>query len=457
MVVALARVRGPVGGVAAGAGAPVWCHSRPVRWLYFKSELRRRKSYGVALARASSTAISVPPADEAVFTCEHVRLERAGSLGLITLERPKSLNAATLAVVTGLRAAVDACLAEPEVGAVIIRGSRDFAGRAFCSGGDVKTTAAALREKGSNACLGRNQVWAQSNLIWRIATCSKPTVAIMDGITMGFGLGLALSAKHRICTERTQLAMPENNIGLFPDASFSYVATLMPPGLGRLMAVTGVPLHGAADAVHAKLATHAIASSRLSALVAELASLPMLEGSVSVEGCFEEHTLAGDAASGTGNCGVYSASSSCLRLAMHRCFAAASSLAECVAALEVELASSDAEVAAWARGLLARIARGCPTSQAVCWELISMAERRSSDGLSQRELLEQTLCSDYDTAVRMFRRSDFVEGVRATLVDKDHSPRWDPDVTASDIGLEELARSIVRPLPLESDRRLVLS
>merc|ERR1712176_1494859 len=148
-------------------------------------------------------------------------------------------------------------------------------GRAFCSGGDVKGLRADLLADGLSP-RPEEQVFQEYNLLFENHQLAVPTVCLMDGVTMGFGLGLACSARVRVATETTRLAMPENNIGLFPDVGFSYLAAnKMPPGVGRLMAITGCHLIGAHDAVASGLATHFVPRERLPELESALRALDL--------------------------------------------------------------------------------------------------------------------------------------------------------------------------------------
>merc|ERR1740123_2025789 len=114
-------------------------------------------------------------------------------------------------------------------------------------------------------------MYQEYNAIFELRQLTVPTIALVHGITMGFGLGLGASARYAVATEKSRLAMPENNIGLFPDAGFAHLAAgTMPKGLGRLLALTGCHLIGAGDVMAAKLASHYVPLEKLPALVEAL-------------------------------------------------------------------------------------------------------------------------------------------------------------------------------------------
>jgi len=195
-------------------------------------------------------------------------------LGVITLDRPKALNAADLAINKEILGKVAEWEGDGSANALLLTSSSE---RAFCSGGDVKALALALREDASST-LPALALAEEYKLICKLADSTIPSVAIMDGVTMGFGLGLATRATFRIATERTLVAMPECAIGLFPDVGFSH-AVADKPAEGMYMALTGARIGASSsppdDILSLSLATHFVPSASLPSLVSDLSSLPI--------------------------------------------------------------------------------------------------------------------------------------------------------------------------------------
>ncbi|MEK1875060.1 MAG: 3-hydroxyisobutyryl-CoA hydrolase, partial [Rhizobium altiplani] len=196
-----------------------------------------------------------------------VIVERRGSAGIIRLNRPRALNSLTLDMVRALAAAMDDFAADASIAMVIVSGEGE---RGFCAGGDIR----ALHESGRAGTDLATTFWREEfRLNHRIATYPKPYVALMDGITMGGGVGLSSHGRHRVVTERTKLAMPETGIGYFPDVGATWLLPRAPGEAGTWMGLTGLTVD-AADIVYAGLADHHIASFRLPDIVDTLAELP---------------------------------------------------------------------------------------------------------------------------------------------------------------------------------------
>src|ERR1700749_3597321 len=197
-----------------------------------------------------------------------VLAERRQHLGILTLNRPKALNALSLEMIRQITSQLLAWRADPEVGAVLLRGAnREGKAPAFCAGGDIRYFHEAALAGDPTLEDFFSEEYAINHLIH---TFGKPTFVLMDGITMGGGMGLAQGCSMRIVTERAKLAMPETNIGLFPDVGGGWFLARMPGYLGEFLGLTGHAL-GAADALAVDWADVRVPPSRLDELVQAIA------------------------------------------------------------------------------------------------------------------------------------------------------------------------------------------
>jgi enoyl-CoA hydratase/carnithine racemase len=309
---------------------------------------------------------------------------RDGRVGRILLNRPKALNALTLPMIRDCTRVLHDWAEDPHVHAVVIAGAGD---RAFCAGGDIR----ALRD----ARVSGDQAFVDSffaeeyalNLL--IATYAKPCVALIDGLCMGGGIGVSVHAPYRVATEQAAFAMPETAIGFFPDIGATFFLPRLPGELGTYLGLTGTRMTGA-DAVHAGFATHFTPRARLADLAAALAR----DGAAALA-AFDETLPAFSLASH--------------RTAIDRCFAA-----DTVAEIVARLSGEDAD---WARAALKALRAASPS--ALHWTLRSL--RRGRD-----LTLKQALDAEFALTRTTMAHPDFTEGVRAMVVDKDRSPRWQP-------------------------------
>jgi len=321
-----------------------------------------------------------------------ILFERRGAAGIVTLNRPKALNAVTHGMVVALRAQLDRWAEDPAVTRVIITAAGD---RAFSAGGDIR----ALYDMGM---AGRHDEALQ---FWRdeyplnaaIKNYRKPYVALIDGIAMGGGVGVSVHGSHRVAGDRFSFAMPEVGIGFFPDVGATWFLPRMPGELGTYCALTGERF-GIADAVASGLVTSRVSTARFPTL------LEGLTGTVSVDAvlsAFSEPVAAGPIAP--------------LRAAIDRLFAG-DLVENILAALDRE-AAAGGTIAEWAQKTAALMRTKSPLS-------LKLALAQVRRGKSW----------DFDTCMRMEFRivsriihgHDFYEGVRAVIVDKDNKPRWRP-------------------------------
>ncbi|MEL5954054.1 enoyl-CoA hydratase/isomerase family protein [Streptomyces sp. CLV115] len=331
-----------------------------------------------------------------------VLLHTEGRVRHITLNRPRALNALNHVMVARITEALAEAEHDDSVIAVLITGAGE---RGLCAGGDIRSIYEDARAGGSESM----DFWRDEyRLNARIARFPKPYVAIMDGIVMGGGVGVSAHGDVRVVTERSRIAMPETGIGFVPDVGGTHLLGAAPGELGTHLALTAEAV-GAGDALLCGLADHFVPSQRLAELTADLA------------GC-------GTAAEIEETVLRYASPAPEGELAAHRewidaCYGAAS-VEEIVERLDnsgVPAAKQAAET----------ILTKSPTSLKVTLSALRRARRIGS--------LEAVLDQEYRTSCTAFTRPDFVEGVRAQIIDKDRDPRWSPaalaGVTDADVAL----------------------
>ncbi|NTX04002.1 enoyl-CoA hydratase/isomerase family protein [Myxococcus sp. CA051A] len=338
-----------------------------------------------------------------------VLMETRGAVGVVTLNRPKALNALNLEMCRQLHPQLDAWAADPAVKAVVIQGA---GGRAFCAGGDVRAVAASVAEspRGEQERVSREFFRAEYALNHRIHHFGKPYVSLVDGVCMGGGVGLSIHGAYRVVTEKLVLAMPETALGLFPDVGGGWFLPRFPGESGTYLGLTGARC-SAADAMWLGYGTHHVESARLASVLEALVKAEWGTGPASA---VVERILAGfHADAGTSVLATQHA-------AMDRCFAA-----ERVEDIQQAL---EAEGSAWAQETWATLVRMCPTSLKVSLRQLRMGRTRDYD---------EMVAVEYRLSQSMTARADFREGIRAVLVDKDNKPRWHPgtlgDVTEADV------------------------
>jgi enoyl-CoA hydratase len=336
-----------------------------------------------------------------------ILLGRTGGIATLTINRPQALNALTLADYRQIAPALAGWAADPEVHAVIVRGT---GGRAFCAGGDVRAVYEAGRGISGNRGLTSAFFAEEYRLIRDIHRFPKPYVAIIDGITMGGGAGISVNGAYRIATERTLFAMPETGIGLFPDVGATRFLSRCPGRVGRYLGLSGARLK-APDTLYCGFATHVIAQDRIEALTAAFAGIEWQEDGEDdpVEALLAEFAT-----------GPEAAPLAALRPAIDRCFAA-DSIEAILEALAGEAASGGAD-ARWAAETRAGLMAKSPTSLKVTLRQLIVGHDYD---------VEQALKLEYRLTQHFMKAHDFYEGVRALLIDKDQAPRWQPPTLAA--------------------------
>ena len=343
---------------------------------------------------------------------DEIRIERRGGLVAVVLNRPRALNALSYAMCQVLDDGLRRWQADPEVRAVVIRGAGE---RAFCAGGDIRWLYRVLTTQGEDEALRFYALEYPMNA--RLHHFTKPYVALLDGITMGGGVGISVHGSHRIVTERTVFAMPETGIGLFPDVGATYVLPRLPGALGTYLGLTGARL-GAADCLYAGIGYCHVPSARLDELEGALAAAELSgDAHAAVEAVlarFREDPgpppLLGDLAR------------------IDACYGQGN-LAAVLRALEDEPTG-------WGQAQLETLATKSPTSLAVTFRQL-----RAGAALD----FDEAMRLEYRLVHRFMAGHDFREGVRALIIDKDNRPQWRPatldGVTAADV------EAYFRPLP----------
>jgi enoyl-CoA hydratase len=314
-------------------------------------------------------------------------IERRGRAGVIVLNRPKALNALTLTMVRLIAAALDEWEGESAVDRIVLLGAGE---RAFCAGGDIRRLYELGRAGDHDAQL---TFWREEyHLDRRIKTYPKPIIALVDGIVMGGGVGLAMHAAHTVASERFVFAMPEVGIGFFPDVGAAWLLPRLPFRAGVYFALTGLRADGA-DAVALGLAENFVPTADFPALAQALESEEPVKT-----------TLARFAALPP---------RSALTVEAEAIEASFSGL-DRTSILEA-LGEAEAQGRGFAAPARAAMLEKSPTSQAIA--LRQMAFGATMD-------FDEALRMDYRVVSRICRGHDFYEGVRAVIVDKDNRPRW---------------------------------
>ena len=343
-----------------------------------------------------SVAEAASPEPEVLFA-------RRGAVGVITLNRPKALNALNLAMIREMLPRLRAWAEDDAVRAVVIQGAGE---KAFCAGGDVRAVyedGLAMKRGEGDGALTRDFFRQEYILNHLIHSFPKPYIALLDGITMGGGVGLSVHGAFRVASERILVAMPETGIGLFPDVGGGWFLPRCPGEIGTYLALTGHRCH-AADALYAGFATHHVPAEAQPALLDALCAAdwsgdPAATAKTILDGA---HRDPGPAP-----------------LAERRAAIDATFAGDRV---EDVLAALEARGDAWAQETLAILARLSPTSLKV-----SLRQLRRCAPLSYAEVVTV----EYRLSQACMRGVDFYEGIRALLVDKDRNPRWSPDSLAA--------------------------
>ena len=334
-----------------------------------------------------------------------VSIRQQGGLGRITLTRPSALHALNTPMCAAILEAVTGWAADPSIQLIWI--DHQEGTRGFCAGGDIRM----LAESGAgDAAEARDFFRTEYRMNAALEAFPKPILALIDGVTMGGGVGLSVHGSHRVATERTVFAMPETGIGLFPDVGGGWFLPRLGGELGTWLALTGARLKGA-DVAAARVATHYMPSELIPALAKQLEAADFSAGAAELlneilarfthavpAGSFEAH-----------------------RATIDRCFA--------FARAEDILAALDADAGDWARTEAATLRAKSP-------ETVKVALRQLREGRAAATF-EDNMRMEFRIGWRKVQSADFLEGVRAVIIDKDNAPVWTParleDVSEADV------------------------
>lgn len=329
-----------------------------------------------------------------------IHIRQTGKAGRITLTRPQALNAMTYEMCMGIGEALDEWQNDDSVSIIVIdaQGSKSF-----CAGGDI----ADLYKTGKAGDFAYGQkFWADEYRInAKIKNYSKPYIAIMDGIVMGGGVGISAHGSHRIVTENTMFAMPECGIGLVPDVGGNYFLSRAQGSIGEYLSATGARLN-ASDCIYAGIADSFVPEDEL----------PQLIGQLEQSGdptCIEEFTrecVPGDLALNQKTIDNHFSKENAVEI----------------------IRSLEADGDDWETNAAKLMRRNCPLSVACAIEIVREARNAQT--------IEEVLKLEYRFTHRSMSHGDFIEGIRAQIIDKDRKPKWQPAT------LEELTHNQIKSM-----------
>lgn len=324
--------------------------------------------------------------------------------GIVTLNRPNALNALNVVMVVSLLEQLQAWADDPNIHAIFIRATT---GKAFCAGGDVRWLYEAGRSRHRDILAFFEQEYQLNQMIYDL---KKPYIALLDGITMGGGVGVSLHGRYTIATERFQFAMPETTIGFFPDVGGSYLLSRCPGALGIYLGLTGSRLNSeqsfASGLIRYRVPSNNLAQHAQALIDMDLSTLAHAK----IERYLAQQTLP-----------VHPECLQSLQMLADQYFMAQT--------VEDIMASLEQQNDPWCQETLALLQLKSPLSLKVTLEQLQRAKSRS---------LQACLQQDRRLVAHFIQDHDFYEGVRALLVDKDKCPRWQP-ASLRDVSPQQIA------------------
>ncbi len=344
-----------------------------------------------------------------------------GIAAVVTFDNPKALNALTLEMFQALHTKLTEWKKRDDVRLLFMHSSTD---KAFCAGGDVKTLALKVLQN-PDTDFPEQFFWWEYATDLLVRDFPKPIIVWLDGLTMGGGLGIATGASHKIVTEKSQLAMPELNIGFFPDVGAAYFLNQLPEQIALFLAWTGARLNGA-DALHLKLADFSMPSKMKEGILHIIAQTEWAK--TTEETHWQISNILGGAEIELPPSRIAAQQDLILRSLQ------TSSLED---ALIKYLGTGFDD--AWLKGALESFRKSSPLAAHATYQHFKKMRGLSCD---------KVLAKDFSLAVNIVRQGDFKEGIRATLIDKTHDAKWKHKgfghVPQAEIDL------LFRPLPEES-------
>ena len=323
---------------------------------------------------------------------EHLKVSVENHIGRITLNRPEALNALTLPMIQVMQAQLDAWALDDGVYAVVVDA---VAGRAFCAGGDVRSLYALGRDDISKAM---SFFWHEYRLNATIYHYTKPYIVLMDGITMGGGVGVSLHGKYPIASERFIFAMPETTIGFFPDIGASYLLSRCKDLVGLYLGLTGARLK-AAEALRLDLVYAFAPHESFELILKDMMKVDLSQDAhKKVEAMIARYHVQPDE---TDDALRYSE------------IEASFNQPNVLAIMQSVRQNTDP----WAIETHQNLLNKSPMSLCVTYQLLHRAKTKT---------LNECLSMDYAVAYHFLKSTDFYEGVRALLIDKDNTPHWQP-------------------------------
>lgn len=327
----------------------------------------------------------------------------AGHVAMITLNRPKQFNALTQPMCEDLSDFLKTFEKSKDICAVMIKGSGD---KAFCAGGDIRFVYENGLERASASLVFFETEYAMNR---RLHYFKKPYIAMLDGIAMGGGLGVSLHGSHAVASERLQMAMPETGIGFYPDVGATYFLSRLPHFMGYYLGLTGVTIN-AHDAYAVGLIQGVISNDQWSDFDSAFQSLDSFEPE-KIDDLIDEFSIKTIES----------------ELVEHQAV-----IAECFSKDTVEaiIESLERYNTSWTQKTLERLSRCAPVSLKVTLEALKRGAAKSFD---------QCMKMEAKLSKALGQRADFYEGIRAAIIDKDHSPRWEPGAL-SEVSDKDISR-----------------
>ncbi len=323
-----------------------------------------------------------------------------GALGHIVLNRPHAINALTQGMVTAITAQLEEWAADDSIDAVMLTGAGE---RGLCAGGDI---VAMYRDATAGDGSAAEKFWRDEYAMdARIAGYPKPFVAIMDGVTLGGGVGISAHASHRVVTERSKVGMPETTIGYIPDVGGTWLLARAPGELGTYLALSGETV-GPGDAIALGLADYYVPTSSLAEVLEATSLAEALE--------------------------ALTAPPPAPTLLSERAW--------------IDEAFAGDDVAAILRRVAGRPIADVLAAKSPTALVVTLAALRRARSLPD---VEAALSQDLRVSMRSLASADFAEGIRAQVIDKDRNPRWNParveDVTGVEAYFAPLERELWTP------------